>query len=88
MAVLFNFTRDKEPRTSFIIAGSTLLGIGIILTSIITEHNSNKVRRDDTSDVYVSCWFGNTEEIKSIAKRMWDIICNDIQFAVAFGGAF
>ena len=62
MAVLFNFTKNKEPLTSFIIAASTLLVCGLILTSIVTENL--KQRRDDTSDQAVSCWFGNTEEIK------------------------
>ena len=50
MAVLFNFTKNKEPLTSFIIAASTLLVCGLILTSIVTEHYTNKQRRDDTSD--------------------------------------
>ena len=88
MAVLFNFTKNKEPLTSFIIASSTLLCCGLILTSLVTEHSSYKSRRDDTSDQVVSCWFGNTEEIKEISARMWDVIRNDAGYAVAFFGAF
>ena len=45
MAVLFNFTRNMDADKSFIIAASVLLGLGLIMTSLVTEHTSSKLAR-------------------------------------------
>ena len=42
MAILFNFTKDLDPKDAFAIAGVIYLASGIFFTAIIKEHKSTK----------------------------------------------
>lgn len=54
MAILFNFTKDLEPKDAFAIAGAVYLVSGIFFTAIIKEHKSTKKMIRDAEVEFLS----------------------------------